>query len=55
MTGGSSGGPWLTEDGSLGAVSSYIYSKEPDALYGTYLGRRGQALQEDPQQALIRN
>jgi V8-like Glu-specific endopeptidase len=40
MTGGSSGGPWLTEDGSLGAVTSYGYRKQPDALYGTYLGTK---------------
>jgi len=38
MTGGSSGGPWLTEDGSLGAVTSYGYNNQPDVLYGTYLG-----------------
>lgn len=38
MTGGASGGPWLTEKGKLGAVSSYLLRRDPDALYGTYLG-----------------
>ena len=38
MTGGASGGPWLTERGKLGAVSSYIFRRGPDAVYGTYLG-----------------
>ena len=38
MTGGASGGPWITEDGKLGAVTSYGYNSEPGAVYGTYLG-----------------
>ncbi len=55
MTGGSSGGPWITAAGNLGAVTSYGYRNKPDALYGTYLGSGGpQALHEAPQEALIR-
>jgi V8-like Glu-specific endopeptidase len=38
MTGGSSGGPWINEAGELGAVTSYGYNHQPDAIYGTYLG-----------------
>ena len=46
MNGGASGGPWLTRSGRLGAVSSYIYRKGPDALYGTYLGSAAKKLYE---------
>lgn len=38
MTGGASGGPWLTAKGKLGAVSSYLIRREPGALFGTYMG-----------------
>jgi V8-like Glu-specific endopeptidase len=38
MAGGSSGGPWITQAGKLGAVTSYGYTNRPNSLYGTYLG-----------------
>jgi V8-like Glu-specific endopeptidase len=44
MTGGSSGGPWIAENGTLGAVTSYGYKNEPGALYGTYLGSQARKL-----------
>ena len=44
MNGGASGGPWITGNGRLGAVSAYIYRKGPDALYGTYLGSAAKKL-----------
>ena len=55
MTGGASGGPWITGSGRLGAVSSYIYRKGPDALYGTYLGSAAKKLYKRVRrEALIR-
>ena len=38
MSGGSSGGPWLAENGRLGAITSYGYPARPNLLFGTYLG-----------------
>jgi len=38
-TGGESGGPWISEAGALGAVTSYGYTNAPDVMYGSYLGR----------------
>lgn len=46
MTGGASGGPWITQSGRLGAVSSYLYRGGSDDLYGTYLGSAAKRLYE---------
>ena len=46
MTGGASGGPWMTAKGKLGAVSSYLLRRDPDALYGTYMGGEAGRLYE---------
>ena len=46
MTGGASGGPWLTAKGKLGAVSSYLIRRRPDALFGTYMGGEAGRLYE---------
>ena len=49
MTGGSSGGAWLTGVGSDGlgvvrSVNSYGYDSQPDKMYGPYLGGAAQDL-----------
>ena len=36
MTGGSSGGGWVTSAGDVASVVSYGYSDEPNNLYGPY-------------------
>jgi hypothetical protein len=38
MTGGSSGGGWVTGGGLLNGVNSYRYSNQPDVMYGPYFG-----------------
>jgi V8-like Glu-specific endopeptidase len=47
MTGGASGGPWITKKGKLGAVTSYGYKGERNALYGTYLGSLAKSMFKD--------
>jgi hypothetical protein len=44
MTGGSSGGGWVTGDGRLNGVNSYRYTNEPDLMYGPYFGSAVKAL-----------
>ncbi len=43
-SGGESGGPWISQTGALGAVSTYGYVREPELLYGTYLGNAAAGL-----------
>lgn len=43
-TEGVSGGPWISQSGTLGAISTYGYAGEPDVLFGTYLGSQAEAL-----------
>ncbi|MFL5908802.1 MAG: trypsin-like serine peptidase [Solirubrobacterales bacterium] len=46
MTGGASGGGWVTSSGggSLNGVNSYKYSSQPDLMYGPYFGSSIKAL-----------
>lgn len=44
MTGGASGGPWITGKGKLGAVTAYGRKKDHNLLYGTYLGSEAKKL-----------
>jgi V8-like Glu-specific endopeptidase len=43
-TEGASGGPWISQAGTLGAVSTYGYSGQPDYLFGTYMGSQAAGL-----------
>jgi hypothetical protein len=45
MTGGASGGGWVTPAG-LASVSSFGYRAHPGVLYGPYLGRKARTLVE---------
>lgn len=50
MTGGSSGGPWFTGDGSEGhqiSVNSFGYTMQPNVMYGPYLGDVAQQIYEE--------
>jgi V8-like Glu-specific endopeptidase len=38
MTGGSSGGGWVTGGGALSGVNSHRYLNQPDVMYGPYFG-----------------
>jgi hypothetical protein len=49
MTGGSSGGGWLGDDGKLYSVNSYGYLEEPDVMYGPYFGDIAQTLYSSSQ------
>jgi len=42
MTGGSSGGPWLT-DGSINSVNSFGYTGVPNRMFGPYFGSQIQS------------
>jgi hypothetical protein len=46
MTGGSSGGGWVTDpsSGYLNGVNSYKYSSQPNMMYGPYFGATVQSL-----------
>jgi hypothetical protein len=44
MTGGSSGGPWITAGGAVASVVSYGYSSLPNFLFGPYFGLEAQSL-----------
>jgi hypothetical protein len=44
MTGGSSGGGWITSDGQLNSVNSFGYRGEKDVMYGPYFGNVEQAV-----------
>ena len=44
MTGGSSGGGWITSDGVLNSVNSFGYRGEKDVMYGPYFGNVEQAV-----------
>ena len=44
MTGGSSGGPWVTAGGAVAAVVSYGYSSLPNFLFGPHLELEAQSL-----------
>jgi hypothetical protein len=46
MTGGSSGGGWVTDpsSGYLNGVNSYKYASQPNMMYGPYFGSTVQAL-----------
>lgn len=44
MTGGSSGGGWITRAGILASDTSYGYAVEPATLYGPYLGNAAKAV-----------
>lgn len=44
MTGGASGGGWVTQAGQLNGVNSYRYTNRPDLLYGPYFGSTIKAL-----------
>jgi hypothetical protein len=39
VTGGASGGGWMTEEGELNGVSDYTYFDEGSPLYGSYFGK----------------
>jgi V8-like Glu-specific endopeptidase len=43
-TEGASGGAWISQAGTLGAVSTYGYTGQPDVLFGTYLGSQARGL-----------
>ncbi len=43
MTGGSSGGGWIT-DGQLNSVNSYMYTNDPGTMYGPYLDAAAQSV-----------
>ncbi|PSL06868.1 hypothetical protein CLV30_102257 [Haloactinopolyspora alba] len=43
MTGGSSGGGWIT-GGSLNSVNSYKYTNDPNTMYGPYFGSTARAV-----------
>ena len=47
MTGGSSGGGWVIDEGYVNSVVSYGYDDEPEVLYGPYFGTVIQALYEE--------
>jgi V8-like Glu-specific endopeptidase len=38
MTGGASGGGWVTDGGKVASVTSYSYRTQTDTLYGPYFG-----------------
>jgi len=38
MTGGASGGGWVTKGGKVVSVTSYGYNNQPNSLYGPYMG-----------------
>lgn len=44
MTGGSSGGGWITSGGELNSVNSFGYRGEKDVMYGPYFGDVEQAV-----------
>lgn len=44
MTGGSSGGPWVTSTGAVASVTSYGYSSLRNVLFGPYLESEAQSL-----------
>jgi V8-like Glu-specific endopeptidase len=44
MTGGASGGGWITRGGKLVSVTSYAYEGAPNSLYGPYMGNAARAL-----------
>jgi V8-like Glu-specific endopeptidase len=46
MTGGSSGGGWVTGAGRLNGLNSYRYTNQPDLMYGPYFGPTIKALYE---------
>jgi hypothetical protein len=49
MTGGSSGGGWVTDPsaaGYLNGLNSYKYSNQPNVMYGPYFGDTIKALYE---------
>ncbi|PZF80656.1 trypsin-like serine peptidase [Jiangella anatolica] len=43
MTGGSSGGGWIT-GGRLNSVNSYKYNNDPNTMYGPYFGSTAQSI-----------
>jgi hypothetical protein len=44
MTGGSSGGGWITSGGELNSLNSFGYRGEKDVMYGPYFGNVEQAV-----------
>ena len=44
MTPGSSGGPFVSQAGAVGGVTSFGFNEEPELLYATYLGSKAAAL-----------
>jgi hypothetical protein len=44
MTGGSSGGGWITSTGALASVTSYGYSNLRNVLFGPHLETEAQSL-----------
>jgi hypothetical protein len=44
MTGGASGGGWITRGGKLVSVTSYGYPGQPNSLYGPYMGDAARGL-----------
>jgi V8-like Glu-specific endopeptidase len=44
MTGGSSGGGWVTAGGAVNGVNSYRYVSQPNLMYGPYFGSTIEAL-----------
>jgi hypothetical protein len=47
MTGGSSGGGWVTGSGDVASIVSYGYEGEPNKLYGPYQGAAAKNLYND--------
>jgi hypothetical protein len=44
VTGGSSGGGWITKAGELNSVNSFGYRGEKDVMYGPYFGTTEQTV-----------